>query len=359
MYGTHGVLDQLRLITDQSVLTYGEDSLVADFGRSLAAHNALVDDMTAPLVENTTDRIRRYGTDARMAMIEIDEFTRADAQKARPAGVDIGFPLKGYQISLQWTRRFLQVNTPGDLAITMIAAQRADIGNVRAAIQKALFGPTNNLTYLDRMIDNVTLPVRALINADGAAIPEDEFGNTWNPATHSHYLGTSSFVAADVNSVIDTVAEHGVGGDMVLYINRAQEAAIRGFANFTEYTQPLITPGPGSTDDQAVGGPVRPWDVNNRPIGVWNGNTVIWVKSWIPASYILALDTDPSRRVLARRRRDGANMDTLALVANDENYPLRANTMEREFGVGVWARDNAAVLYTGGASYVAPTIVNP
>lgn len=345
MYGTHGVLDQLRLITDQTVLNYGEDTLAADFRRSLDAHNALVDDMVAPLVETTTDRIRRYGTDARMQMVKIDEYTRADVQKAKPAGVDIGFPLDGFQIALQWTRRFLQVSTPGDLAITMIAAQRADIGNVRAQVQTALFKPTNNLTYVDRMIDNVTLPVRALLNADGAAIPEDEFGTTWNGATHQHYLGTASFAAADVNAVLDTVIEHGVGGEMVLYINRAQEAAIRGFANFTEYTQPLINPGPGSTEDQAVGGPLRPFDLNNRPIGVWNGNTVVWVKSWIPAGYVLALDTDPGRKVLARRRREGVNLDTLALVANDEDYPLRAQTMEREFGVGVWARENAAVLY--------------
>ena len=357
MYGSHGVLDQLRLITDQTVLVYGEDTLLADFRNSLDAHNALVDDMVGPLVETTTDRIRRYGTDARMDMIEIDEYTRADAQKAQPAGSDIGFPLKGYQISLQWTRRFLQVSTPADLAIAMIAAQRADVVNVRRAVQRALFTPTNNLTYKDRMIDGVTLPVRALLNADGAPIPEDEFGNTWNGASHSHYLGTNSLAAADINAALDTVIEHGVGGSLLMYINRAQEAAVTGFANFEPYRQALLTPGGGSTDPVVDGGQaIRPFDVNNRPIGVWNGNVVVWVKAWVPASYILVLDTDPDRKVLVRRRRAATNLDVFGLVANDENYPLRAETMEREFGIGVWGRENAAVLYTGNATYAAPTI---
>lgn len=356
-YGTHGVLDQLSLITDQTVIEYGEDRIVSDFRNSLDAHNAIVNDMVSPLVEVTTDRIRRYGASATVSFIEIDEYTRADAQKATLSGTDIGFPLRGFQISRQWTRRFFLRATPADLAIDLIAIQDDDIQNVRRQVQRALFTPTNNLTYKDRMIDNVTLPVRALLNADGAAIPDDAFGNTFNGGSHTHYLGTGSLAAADINAAIDTVAEHGVGGDMMLYINRAQEAAVSGFGNFTAYNQPLLTIGPGETDPQAVGGPIRPWDVNNRPIGVWNGNVVVWVKPWVPASYILVLDTDPSRKVLARRQRAGVNLDQLSMVANDENYPLRADTFEREFGIGVWARENAAVLYTGNSTYAAPTIV--
>ena len=41
MYGSHGVLDQLRLITDQTVLVYGEDTLLADFRNSLDAHGGV------------------------------------------------------------------------------------------------------------------------------------------------------------------------------------------------------------------------------------------------------------------------------------------------------------------------------
>jgi len=357
-FGTHSVLDALATFDAQNVLEYGEDQLFADFQRSLDAHNALVDDMVGPLVEETTERVRRYGTESRLDMIEADEYTRADAQKAPLAGVDIGFPLRPYQITLQWTRKFLEIATPADLAKSMTAAQRADVTNTRKAVQRALFTPTNTLGYTDRFIDGVTVPLRALLNADGAAIPTDDFGNVFDGATHTHYLGTAALVAANVEAVLNTVIEHGVSGPVYIYINRAQEAAITAMANFTPFNDPMTQPGGGFTGETATGAVLRPFDIYNRPIGVWNGAVEVWVKSWVFAGYIVALEADPSRKPLARRTRPGnAGRGALRIVANDERYPLRAETMEREFGVSVWGREQAAVLMTTSATYAAPTIV--
>jgi hypothetical protein len=358
-FGTNTVLDTLLAYTGSSVLDYGEDRLLDAFQSSLNAHNALVQDMIGPLVEFTSDRVRRYGSDQKIDMIEADEYTRADAQKVSPNGVDIGFPLRPYQVSLQWTRKHLQVSTPADLAKTMIAAQRADLANVRKAIQRALFTPTNNLTYRDRMIDNVTLPLRALLNADGAAIPEDDFGNTFDGATHTHYLGTASFVAADVEAAVNTVVEHGVNGPVLICINKAQQAAISGFANFDPLLQVNIQPGGGSTADQVINkGTLAPFDVNNRMIGVWNGAVEVWVKPWVYANYVVVIESDPVKRPLVHRTRAGSTgMGELRLVAENEQYPLRAETMEREFGVSVWGREQAAILYTANAVYAAPVIV--
>ncbi len=356
-FGTHGVLDALLAFDSANVLDYGEDQLLKDFQRSLDAHNAIVDDMLEPLVETTTDRVRRYGTEARMVMIEADEYTRADAQKVSPAGVDIGFPLRPYQVTLQWTRKFLQIATPAELASKMQAAQRADLSNVRLAVQKALFTPTNNLTYKDRFVDGVTVPLRALLNADSAAIPENDFGTTFNGATHTHYLGTAALVAADIEGALNTVIEHGVAGPIYIYINRTQEAAVAAMANFDPYLTPLMRPGPGSTAD-VTGQDIMPFDIYNRAIGVWNGAVEVWVKPWIYANYIAVVEVDPGRRVLARRQRAGsANTDVLQIVAKDEKYPLRADTMEREFGVSVWGREQAAILQTNSASYTAPVFV--
>lgn len=358
MYGTNTILDTLMEFDRQNVLDYGEDRLLADFQRSLDAHNALVDDMVAPLVEPTTDRVRRYGTEQRMTMIEADEFTRADAQKVAPAGVDVGFPLRLYQISLQWTRSHLLLRTPADLAKDLAAAQRADIANVRAAVQRALFTPTNNLTYLDRRIDGTTLPLRALLNADSAAIPDNDFGVSFDGATHTHYLARAggSVAASDIESAIATVVEHGVTGQIVIYINRAQEAAVAAMANFTAWTPLRLERGGGFTGDLAQGGTEQPFDIYNRSIGLWNGNIEVWIKPWVPASYIAVCEIDPGRRILARRRREGVNLDIFQIVADDEKYPLRARTLEREFGVSVWGREQAAILYTGNTTYAAPTI---
>jgi len=356
-YGTHGVLDQLLLIRNQTAAEYGEERLAEDFQNWLAAQNLLIEQMTADLVEFTEVRLTTYGTGARMEMIKADEYTRADAQKAVPTPTDIGFPLEPFQISLQWTRKFLQVSTVADLATAANAVAEADARNVRREIQRALFNPVNNLTYKDRMIDNATLPIRRLYNADGSPIPEDEFSNTFNGATHTHYLGTAALVAADVEAATATVIEHGVSGQVRIYINRAQEAAITGFANFTAYTQPLIMPGGGSTANQAVGGPVEPFSLYNRAIGVWNGAIEVWVKPWIPATYLLVIDIDPIRKVLRFRRRLATGNGELQLVAQDERYPLRADTSEREFGISVWGRDQAAVLRTNNATYAAPVFV--
>lgn len=355
-YGTHSVLDSLLAINSQSVLDYGEDRLLDDFQRSLDAHNALVEDMASSLVEYTTDRVRRYGVADTVEMIEADELTRADAQKPAPEGVDVGFPLRPFQISLQWTRKYLQVATPADLAKTMQAAERADIVNVRKNIQRALFTSTNNLTYKDRMIDNTTVPLRALLNADGGSIPDDEYGNSFDGSTHTHYLATSSLSAADIESAVNTVIEHGVNGQLSININKAQEAAVSGFANFDGLLQVNIARGGGFTGDIVEGkGALNPFDVNNRLIGVWNGAIEVWVKPWVPATYIAVVEDDPGKRVLAFRTRGGsANLGVLQLVAEDENFPLRAQTLEREFGVSVWGREQAAVLFTGGASYTIP-----
>ena len=358
MYGTHSILSSLRAFDAQNVLTYGEDKLFEDFRRALNAHNRMVEDMVAPLVEVTDDRVRRYGTEMRQFMIEADEYTRADAQKIAPAGVDIGFPLRVYQASLQWTRKYLQVATVGEVADRYVAVERADAAQVRAVVQRALFTPTNNLTYKDRMIDGITLPLRALLNADSAAIPDNEFGVTFDGATHNHYLGTASLVAADITSAVNTVVEHGITGTLRIYINRAQEAAVTAMANFDAYQQPMISPGGGSTAD-VTGQNIQPFSIYDRAIGVWDGAIEVWVKPWIPASYILVIDIDPAYRVLARRHREGQpGLDALQIVAEDEKYPLRAQTMEREFGVSVWTRHKAAILYAGNATYAAPTFTN-
>ena len=57
------------------------------------------------------------------------------------------------------------------------------------------------------------------------------------------------------------------------------------------------------------------------------------------------------KKVLAARERY-AGSSNLQLVADDEVYPLRCQTSEREIGFAVQERTAAAVLYFGGTSYV-------
>ena len=354
MFGTNTILDQLALIKNQTVIQYGEDKLAAQFQDFRDAQNALVQLMVKDLIEPTTERISTYGAAQKMEMHKADEYTRMDAQKAAPTPTDIGWPLDEFQLSLQWTQKALQVMTVADAATKEMGVAEADLRSLRKAIASALFKSTNNLTYKDRMVDNYTIPLRALYNADSAPIPIDEYGNTFDGATHTHYLGTGSLVAADISALVLTVAEHGVEGSLRIYINRAQETAVSGLANFDPVLPVRLSPGGGSTADVVDAPRLATFDYYNRMIGLWDGAIEVWVKPWIPTSYILCFD-DGGAKPLRMRYRENIGSD-LRLVAEDDRYPLRARTYEREYGISAYGRDQAAVLYTANATYAIPTI---
>lgn len=361
-YGTLVTIDTLQAIDAANIFEYGEDLLYQHIRDLLDIHNAQVRDMTTLLVEPTTERVARYGNQAVTAeMVEVDEFGAADVQKTAVVGHDIGWPLRKFQYALGWTRNYFEVKSVADLAKEYVAAQDADAKNVRRKILQALFHPTNNTAYQDRFIDGVTLPLRALINADGTTLPMDEYGNTFDGSTHTHYLARAggTLAASDVTALVDTVVEHGVhGGEVVLYINKAQQAAVSAMALFDPFQKPLIEPGPGSTADVVAGGRVlNPYTVDDRPIGVWDGYVIVWTKPWMPANYLATIITGGRNpKVLRQRRRNVAGYGDFRLVGQHDHFPLRADHMEREFGVSVWNRVGAAVMYAGGTSYVEPTI---
>lgn len=348
-YGTNSTLDTLRA-SQQSIAQYGEDNAFEALETARQAHNRNLQEMVTSLVETTTDRQRRYGGVDDMNMDEVDEFGRGDAQKIT-AGVTVGFPLRLFDLSVQWTRKFMQNGTMGELAAQFEAATTAHIKRMQREIKRAFFTPTNS-TFLDRLVDSVSLNVKALVNADSAAIPNGPNGESFDGSTHTHYLArVGALAATDITSAIETVIEHHNTGQAMLYINRAQEAAIRGFtANFTAYVDARIVPGSGTT---VANGQLVQTNLYNRAIGIFDGAEV-WVKPWIPANYMLVFVQGAPKPLVLRERAPGSS--GLQIAAEDEAYPLRARTLEAEFGVGVWTRTNGAVLYTGGTSYVTPTI---
>lgn len=344
-YGTLSVLDTLAS-SQQTIAAFGEDNAFSAIAAMLAAHNAQVAEMTADLMETTTDRQRRYGGDDSMAMDEVDEYGTADAQKIT-AGVTVGFPLRLYSISLQWTRKYFENALGAEVAAQAIAARDADMKALQREMKRAIFKPTN-ATFVDRLVDNVSLAVKAFVNNDGAAVPVGPNGETF-AGTHNHYLGTASFVAANLTSLIETVVEHHNVGQVKVYINRAQEAAIRAFTGFTAYLDARIIPGSATTSATST---LDNSNLYNRSIGLFGG-AEIWVKPWMPAGYVFAFVDGGPRPLVYRQRRPGAGFE---LDYEDEAHPLRAKGWSREFGIGVWRRTAGAVLDTVNASYTAPTI---
>ena len=348
-YGTLAIPDTLA--SNRTLIAlYGQDKAFEDIALYLQAHNEITSMMLGDLVEYSTDRLRRYGGVDQMEMIEGDEYSSAEAQKIA-AGVNVGFPLKLFQSAVQWTRNYLKTHTVAEMAAQVQAGMTADLRRIQSEVKKAIFVPTNNLNYVDRLVDNssrITLPLRALVNADGSAIPADPYGNLFDGNVHTHYVGTAALSAADVTALIGLVLEHYNVGEIKLYINLAQDAAVRAMPGFVPYTDARIINATTLTVGAEKLDIMNPY---NRAIGVF-GAAEVWVKPWLPSGYMFAFNPSAPKPLVFRTRDEGGGQ--FGIAAEYDSYPLQAENMEREFGVGVFERTNGACLDTQHATYQTP-----
>ena len=344
-FGTFSVLDSLAVFRG-TVANFGEDQAYANIAEALVAHNAILSEMLNELVERSTDARRMYGGGGDMFMQEMDESGDPNPQKTT-TGVTVGFPLRKYAIAMQWTRTALQVMTGAELAAFTNDAMSADAKAVQREIKKAIFTATNTTT-IDRFVDRTSLPVKAFVNADSATIPVGPNGETFNAATHTHYLASAAFVAADLTGLIDTVIEHHNQGDAVVYINRAQEAAIRAFTGFVAYLDARVI---GANNVNQATGELDATNFNNRAIGIYNG-AEIWIKPWVPASYLYATVLGAGAPLVMRTRT--ADSGDFTLIYENEDHPMRARSWEREFGIAPYRRTAGAALFVAGGAYVTP-----
>jgi hypothetical protein len=353
-----GTLDISTLLAArfQSVVEYGMDTIVEVLQRDLAIHNQLMTEMIASLCDPTTDRQRRYGTSAVGEMVEVDEYGRGPSQVVRP-GATVGFPLKLFQYTLGWTYKWMQTHTPADMAIQVVSAENAHARKVRLEIQKAFY-LSSNYTFNDHLVDKVDLAVKRLTNADGAAIPDGPNGEVFDGATHTHYTANAGLVVANISAIVQTVVEHGHGGAVRLAINRTNEAAFRALTGFTPYQDPRLIfpslPASSGTTANLTGRSLDITRLDNRAIGILDAAEV-WVKPWALAGYALAYD-QASTPPLAFRQRNTEALQGLRIAAMIDDYPLVAEFMEAEFGIGAWERTNGAVHDFVNASYTDPSL---
>ncbi len=380
---TTDTLQSLR-VASGTIAQFGEDRAWDAINAALVAHNRILADLVVPFVEVTTNRLRRYGGPDQVDMEEADEYGSSQAQKIS-AGAFIGFPMKKYEVALQWTRDYFAVAMASEFAAQVTAVFAADIRRLQRDIKRALFYPTS-YNFTDRLIDKAVLPVKALVNADGQPIPLGPNGETFVAASHTHYIAsaigggwgaaTPTQIQTDLQAQVSTTIEHFNGGDLYIYINQAQEASVRSMTNgvFTAYVDARVV-GPTSNYN-APGVGLNPITIYNRPIGIFSG-AEIWVKPWIPANYTFCFVAGQPKPLAMRMRGSGpegsegkpvsifgnpagnvavAGPGDLMLVYENELFPLRARQWVREFGVGVWNRINGCCMYVGGNSYVQPTI---
>lgn len=346
--GTATIADLIRA-RFQSLAGFDQENIASALTADLAVHNQLVTEMVGALAEISSDRQRIYGTSDSGQMLEVDEFSRGPTQKPQ-VGATVAFPMRLFQYNVGWTRKFFQTKQVNDLLMLYLAAKKAHRKKIQVLLKKAMFG-SSNFTYRDHLVDNVDLPVKRFLNADSVPIPEGPNGETFNAASHTHYLANAGLTAGFALSVINTVVEHGNGGMVRLVINAADETAFRALTGFQAYVDPRIALGTGQVANQQRLNITR---LDNRAIGIF-GAAEVWVKPWGIANYLLAYDETAEQKPLVLRTRSGQGVN-LAIAAEIALYPLTAQFMEDEFDFAVWNRTNGAIGYFGGGAYVVPAI---
>lgn len=344
-------LDDLLDIRFKSATELGLNIIQEVLQRDLAVHNSIVTDQLKSLTDVTNDRRRIYGIGDQLDMIEADEFSRAPTKKA-VTGAVVEFPLRGFQEALGWNQAFFDNKSVADMAAVQVAAKRGHLSQITRQLRRAVYMAAN-YTFVDYRVDKVSLGVKRFLNADGADIPLGPNNETFNPATHTHYLATAALANADMTALVNTVLEHHQGGHVVVVIAQANEAAVRALTGFTAYVDARLTLGAPTT--LAPGQRLDVTRTDNRAIGLF-GAAEVWVKPWALANYLYCYDAAPTApKGVALRLRRGTQIQ-LAMAAQNAMFPLYADFMESEFGFGVWTRTNGAVLYTGGGAYTDPTL---
>lgn len=349
-FGTLNVLEDLAQVNDP--VAGNEDAIAQRFQQALDVHNAMVADMMSDLAITTDQAQLPYGGADAAIMQEVDEWGTADASKSVALG-NLGLPLRNYESTIQWTRLYFERVSVSALAAELDGHALADIQNFQRVLRRALFVNTNVTGYIDRRATKLTYDLKALLNADGQAIPTGANGTTFDGATHTHYLASASLTAGAMQSLIDTVVEHGVDGEIRVFISKADEATVRGFTGFSPYVDARVTVVGAA---QIGNRPLDTTNPDNRAIGVFGGAEV-WVKPWVPANYQVALDVGGAVKPLAVRTQTGTltGSGAFRILAEHEHYPLRARHMGREFGIGIVGRHKAAVMRSNNASYAVPS----
>jgi len=349
--GAHTIQDLLD-VEHQSVAEFGRDTVEEVLQSDLENHRALTEDMVEDLAEVTEDRQRIYGASGNTTMEEVDEFGEGTTQQDHESG-ETAYPLRKFLHNVGWTNDYEVNATPADMAQAMLNAEKADVKQIRKQMQKAIF-LSSNYTYVDHLVDRVSLDIKRFVNADSAPIPDGPNGETFDGSTHTHYNAESGLTNSGLATSVEDLMEHGHTETPVLYISQADESAVRGLTDFKEYVDARLTLDANANQPQT-----RRLDtsqpLDNRRIGIFR-STEVWIKPWVPSGYMFIADVDADEKPLCFRQPEQDGLKGLRLAAEIRDYPLNTDVMEHYFGVGVWSRTNGVVHYTGNTTYADPSL---
>jgi hypothetical protein len=338
--GTYSLQD-LTNITNQSVIEFGLDNALPAIQSYLNVRNEITNRQLQELTTPVTDAERAWGGAGAGRFQRVDDFGRGATQKTGEPG-RVAFPLEKFVFPVGFTRDFLYQATPAKLAeiTTNVEAQYRTL--LQNLIAYAVFYPTNT-TFKDQFDTQMSLGVKAFLNADGASIPPGQSGQSFTGASHTHYTAVATLSDAAARALIANVIEHGHSAGIRVYINAtdyATWAALDGFV-------PMM---PGnvivaSTTERLMGA-LDLTNTENRQVGAYDGYPV-HTRSWVPAGYAFAFAADDARKPLARRQKKQAMLRGLRLESSEKAHPLYVDSYECYEGFAPFERTNGAVLQWG------------
>lgn len=354
IYGILGISDNERVFVNaigQSVVYDATQQILGD-------HNADLDRAKGIFVERqTTDHKIRYKLSGGGRMQERDRYGRPAAVKATGEW-DVAFPIKDFADQLGNDDISLAYMTMQDYDLNIDTITRRNLNTVRFEILKRLFNNTQT-TVVDPIYGS--LAIEPLANGDTVVYPP-VIGSE-SEATEDHYLeaGYLATAISDTNNPYNTISDdltHHFGKDqggspIAVFINSAQVALTRALGDFVKLPDNWERPG----NDTAVPTGL-PATLPGRVIGrlTYSG---VWVVewSWIPATYMLGLHLDAPKPLVERVDESGTGIARgLALVVEDEKWPLQASVWRHRFGFGAGNRLNGVVMeVANGGTYTIPT----
>lgn len=338
-----------------SAATFGLDTIRRTIVADLAYWSDFVGEELGLLAQPVTEQSKVYGTQSSGYFQKLDEFGRPFPQKNTP-GATVSFPIERFGDGLQFSDLFLNTCTVGELLDKYDQKRKNHMMTVNREISRSLY-LNANYTFVDKLMNGVSLAVKRLLNADSALIPDSPAGVTFDGATHQHYLGiTGSSVAnADIDYLVDHVTEHGNTRGVKLFIALSDSDAISGLTNFIHPLDIGLNTPFSRTQDFARATQFE--DMENRFIGCWrNSACEVWVKPYAVALHVLCAATSMAEKVLGYRQFPVAALQGLRVIDQEVSHPLINAWFEHYFGFGVWSRNMAAIMDIGNqATYTNPT----
>jgi hypothetical protein len=321
-----------------------------DIAVALADYNANSGFLRTNLTFSTLDEKIKEGLNQnQMQFARATEYGRPDRQRISQAERERFIPLADFSLGIGFTRKYLALASSTQIALQVDEATRADQELIIRSVLQQLFRFANSGSggiY------------KVFWNNDGDVPPR--YSNTTFVGTHTHYLTTVVLDLAAVQAMRLKLVEHGLDSFRELWINPAQEAAVRAIVGFVAV----------QNKDQLLFTNSNPFNATNQQIALVDPTQFIGVLEgfrirvypWVPSGYAFAYDAAPAGlgKPLAWREYPVASLRGLQLFNEDPNatFPLVNSFFFRAFGLSALDRSNGVCLKVTAGAYDTPVVLS-